>query len=137
MSTHETLTEQIALVREATDAYNRGGVSAVAPYFDEAIELREAGMFIEAATYRGKADVVKYFRHVDAAFEDIHLEPLEFIDRPPAVVVPVRLTGHAGKLQMIVTTAFWIHDGKMRRIQTFRSRESALRHPYAESPIVG
>lgn len=137
MTRDETLSEEIALIREATDAYNRGGVSAVEAYFAEAIELREAGMFIEPATYRGKAEVVKYFRRVDAQFEDIRLEPLEFIERSPAVVVPIRVSAHAGKLQMIVTTAFWIRDGKLWRMQTFRSRDAALRHPYAESPIVG
>jgi ketosteroid isomerase-like protein len=137
MTRDEILDHQIALIREAAEAYNGGGVAAVEAYFDDAIELREAGMFIEAATYRGKAAVVKYFRRVDAAFEDIQLVPLEFIERPPAVVVPLRLSAHAGKLRMIVTTAFWIHDRKIRRMQTFRSREAALRHAYGESPIVG
>lgn len=133
----DTFAEEIALIREVTDAFNRGGIQAAEAYFDEAIEHREPGLFVAPGTYRGKADVVKYFRQVEAAFEDIHLEPLEFIDRPPALVVPFRLAAHGGRLKMIVTSAFWFREGRVRRIWTFRSREAALNHPYAESPIVG
>jgi hypothetical protein len=133
----EALAEQIGLIRDAAERYNRGGVPAVERYFDDAVELSDAGLFFPAATYHGKADVVKYFQRVDAAFEDVELTPLEFIERPPAVVVPFRLTAQAGKLQMIVNVAFWVHTGKIRRMQSFRSREAALRHPYAASPIVG
>ena len=127
----ETLTEEVAIIRKAFEAFDRGGMAAAAEYFDPAIEWRTTGVIDPGATYRGMDEVLAYGRRFDAAFEGLHFKPLSFIERPPAVVVPTRLSARGthggGKVELVLTYACWVRNGKLVRVRSFRSREAALR----------
>ena len=62
-------------------------------------------------------------------FQDLRFEPLEFVPCGEAVVVPTHLTGRGASgadMQMVLTLAFWIRDGKIARVRTYMSRDEAL-----------
>lgn len=122
-----TDTEKIALVRKSIEAFDRGGISAAAEYFDDDIELQSSGLITSAATYRGKSEVIDYVKRVEGALDDIRWKALELIECPEAIVACIRVTGHGGKLDLIIASGYWIRDGKIVRIRSWHSREAALR----------
>ena len=126
-----TVSEEVALIRRAFERFDEGGMAAAAELFDPDIEWRTTGLISQGATYRGIDDVLDYGRKFDAAFEGLHFKPLSFIERGNAVIVPTKLSARGahggGKVEVILTYACWVRDGKICRVRSFRSREAALR----------
>lgn len=126
-----TVSEDVALIRKAFDLFDQGGMAAAAELFAPDIEWRTTGLISRGATYRGVKDVLAYGRKFDGAFEGLHFKPLDFIERGNTVVVPTKLSARGahggGKVEVILTYACWVRDGKIARVRSFRSREAALR----------
>lgn len=127
----QVLSDNVALIRRAFEAFDRGGMAAAAELFSPQIEWRTTGLISQGATYRGIDDVLAYGRKFDGAFEGLHFKPLDFIERGDAVIVPTKLSARGkeggGKMEVILTYACWVTDGKIARVRSFRSREAALR----------
>lgn len=126
-----TVSEEVALIRRAFELFDRGGMAAAADLLHPDVEWRTTGLISHGATYRGIDDVLAYGRRFDAAFEGLHFKPLDFIQRGDAVIVPTKLsargTGGGGKVEVILTYACWVREGRIARVRSFRSREAALR----------
>lgn len=127
----QAVSEDVAVIRRAFELFDQGGMAAAAELFDPGIEWRTTGLISQGATYKGMDDVLSYGRKFDAAFEGLHFRPLDFIERGAAVVVPTKLSARGthggGKMEVILTYACWVRDGKIVRVRSFRSREAALR----------
>lgn len=126
-----TVSEQAALIKRAFELFDQGGMSAAGELFAADIEWRTTGLISQGATYHGRDDVLAYGRKFDAAFEGLHFRPLEFIERGDCVIVPTKLSARGarggGKVEVILTYACWVRDGRIARVHSFRSREAALR----------
>jgi ketosteroid isomerase-like protein len=126
-----TVSQDVNLIRRAFELFDEGGMAAAAELFDPEIEWRTTGLISQGATYHGVHDVLAYGRKFDSAFEGLHFKPLEFIERGDAVIVPTKLSARGahggGKVEVVLTYACWVRDGRIRRVRSFRSREAALR----------
>lgn len=126
-----TVSQDVALIRKAFELFDQGGMAAAADLFAPDIEWTTSGLISQGATYRGLEDVVAFGRRFDGAFEGLHFKPLDFIQRGDCIIVPTRLSARGahggGKVEVILTYACWVRDGKIARVRSFRSREAALR----------
>ena len=131
MNQAETVRDDVAVIRKAFELFDQGGMAAAAELFAPDIEWRTTGLISQGATYRGLDDVLAYGRKFDGAFEGLHFKPLDFIERENVVIVPTKLSARGahggGKMEVILTYACWVRDGKICRVRSFRSREAALR----------
>jgi uncharacterized protein len=94
------------------------------------IVLRTSGMFPETGEYRGHEGVREFTANRAEAFEEISVQPEEFIDAGDRVVVPVRFGGkarHTGMTAEFSVVHVWtIHQGKATDLDIYRSRAEAL-----------
>jgi ketosteroid isomerase-like protein len=69
----------VEFARRGYEAYNKGGVDAILPFLEEDIEWINDHPVPMRGTYHGHAGVRRYFEELTALFEDLRLEPEEFI----------------------------------------------------------
>ncbi len=78
----------------------------------------------------GHDGIARFIRNQMEAFDELHVEPLEFIDAGERVVVPIRFGGKARYTGMDVTFAVvhiaTLRGGKVARLDMFRDRAEAL-----------
>jgi ketosteroid isomerase-like protein len=126
-----TVSEAVALIKKAFELFDQGGMAAAAELLADDIEWQTTGLISQGATYRGMDDVLAYGRRFDGAFEGLHFKPLSFIERGDCVIVPTKLSARGthggGKMEVILTYACWVRDGKISRVRSFRSRDAALK----------
>ena len=122
--------ENVEVVRQWIDAFNRGGVEAALRFLDPEIEWITTGLFVEPGTYRGHEGVLQYIGGAAAEFEDVHSEPHELIDAGEEVVVPVRISGrgrHSGApVDLKMTIVASLRDGMIVRIRNYAEKADAL-----------
>lgn len=120
---------ETTVIQQALEAFNTGGVEATRPFADPDIQFEGAGMVIPREAMIGLDTVAEGLASYAAAFEELRFEPLEFLSCGDAVVVPTHLTGRGpsgADLQLVLTLAFWLRDGKIARVRSFMSRDEAL-----------
>ena len=74
--------ENVELVREAYDAYNREGITGILRYLDPEVEWRNPTESADAGVFIGHEGVLEWQRLADQAFERMQFEP-ERIDELP------------------------------------------------------
>jgi ketosteroid isomerase-like protein len=114
------------------DAYGTGDYSEPVEEFCHAdVVLRTSGMFPETGEYRGYEGLQEFTSNQADAFEEMPVQPAEFIDVGDRVVVPVRFGGtarHSGIETTFSVVHVWtIRDRKISRLDMYRSREDALK----------
>ena len=127
--------ENVGVARSAyaalNEAYRSGEFAGSLDAFSHPdIVLRTSGMFPETGEYRGREGVRSFTTNQAEAFEEMWIEPLEFIEAGERVVVPVRFGGktrHTGiPAEFSVVHVLTIHEGKVRGIEMFRTKPEAL-----------
>jgi len=124
--------ENVDLVREAYDAYNRDGITGILRYLDPEVEWRNAAESPDAGVFIGHAGVVEWQGMVDEGFKDMYFEP-ERIDQLPQgqVLVSVRFRFRAPTSDVQVEVPF-VHlmtwrDGKVTKFAMFNGKAEALK----------
>ena len=124
--------ENVDLVREAYDAYNRDGITGILRYLDPEVEWRNAPDSPNAGVFIGHEGVVEWQGMVDTGFKDMYFEP-ERIDQLPQgqVLVSVRFRFRAPTSDVQVEVPF-VHlmtwrDGKVTKFSMFTDRNEALK----------
>src|SRR6476646_7164056 len=124
--------ENVELVREAYDAYNRDGITGILRYLDPEVEWRNAAESPDAGVFIGHEGVVEWQGMVDAGFADMYFEP-ERIDQLPQgqVLVSVRFRFRAQTSDVQVEVPF-VHlmtwrDGKVTKFAMFNGKAEALK----------
>jgi ketosteroid isomerase-like protein len=120
---------ETTVIQQALEAFNSGGVEATREFADPEIQFEGAGIVIPREAMRGLDVVAEGLADYASRFEDLRFAPLEFVSCGEAVVVPTHLTGRGpsgADLQLVLTLAFWLRDGKITRVRTYMSREEAL-----------
>ena len=109
--------DNIALVRNLYEAFNRGDVPTVLAGFDENIEWNEAEGMPYGGQYHGPEAVAEnVFAPVANDFDDFDVTPEEILADGDRVVVLLTLTGTAkesgNKLSMPAAHVWTVRDGK-------------------------
>jgi ketosteroid isomerase-like protein len=126
------MSENVALAREAYDAYNREGITGILVYLDPEVEWRNPVESPNAGVFVGHKGVLQWQAMVDDAFKEMHFEP-EWIDELPdgRVLARVRFRFRAptGGLRVEVPFAHVItwRDGKATAFSMYTSEAAALK----------
>src|SRR5215210_4253467 len=121
---------EIEALRAVYEAISRGD-------WDDA--LRDAGPDFEfippdqnpiAGTYRGREAVRGFFAELWAAFEEVTIEPGQFLEADDLIVVSLHMTlspsDSGAKVEMRVTHLWTMRNGRPVRVKVFLGREEAL-----------
>ena len=121
---------QIEVVKKAIDAFNRHDTEAMlALGSDDFVYDWTRSIAPNRGIYRGLSGIVEFVEDQWSAFEEIMIEPSEFLARGCHVVVPATVRGrgrggvavHARSAQL-----FTFDDGRLMRITLFQRRDEAL-----------
>jgi uncharacterized protein len=104
--------ENVEIVRESIEAYNRRDFDAAVQSFDTEIEWRLPPV-LAGESGRGPEEIRRFWEGLDEVFEDFQLEPQEFVDAGDHVVVRSHFHGR-GKESGIET------EGSMHSVTTLR-----------------
>jgi ketosteroid isomerase-like protein len=128
--------ENVEIVKRSyegiNDAYKTGDyLQPIEDVCHPDVVLRTSGMFPESGDYHGYAGLRAFIQNQADAFEQMSVQPAEFVDAGDQVVVPVHFGGQA-RHTGIETTFFvihvWtVHDHKVSRLDMYRTREEALK----------
>jgi ketosteroid isomerase-like protein len=119
----------VATARAFLEAYNR-------EEFDAALELGAPGLVLDFSRaigpYRGvygRNEIRGFLEELNATFESVRFEPLDFIDAGDYVVVPliIHFEGRDGIKVKADTTNLWLfRDGAVERIVLYQELHEAL-----------
>ena len=123
----ETMREMFALVNElgvkaATDAFGE--------LLDPDFELEEAANLPDQERHSGRDAFIANMAKLEESFEDLRIEPIEFVDLGSKLVVVVAIAGRgrAGGTPVETTIAqLWmLRDGKAVSLRDYASKAEAL-----------
>ena len=125
--------ENVDVVREAVDAYNRRDLEALMEVHDPGVEWHPAIQALlggEAAVYWGHEGVREFVRDLDSAFAELRIEISEIRDLGERVVAMGHLRGR-GKESGAETESYIgylveFKNGKMARILSFLDPKATL-----------
>lgn len=128
--------ENVELARRGYDALNamlrRGEIDLpeIEAIWTSDCVLKPSGLLPESGEMHGHDGIARFISNQMEAFDELQVEPLEFLDAGERVVVPIRFGGKARYTGMDVTF-FVVHvatvrDGKVARLDMFRERAEAL-----------
>jgi ketosteroid isomerase-like protein len=119
----------LALARNAVEAFNRRDVGALSDLItDDFVWVTWTGT-VEHSTYRGADGLASYFRDADV-WGLLNLEVHEYRDVGEHVLVVGTLHARGGGSGMEITSpyysAFYVRDGKLARVLSFRTEAELL-----------
>jgi ketosteroid isomerase-like protein len=117
-------------LRDAYEAFNRGGVEAILERLDPEIHVKDRETMPDAATYHGRAGFRKLFEVLLEAFDDVQYEVKEVVDREPHMVVVLRqhVRGRGSGITMGGGTVhLWeMRDGRAVSLTVFGTTAKAM-----------
>jgi ketosteroid isomerase-like protein len=127
--------ENVELAQRGYAAFNaayRTGefLPAIEEFCDPEIVLTPSGLLPESSEMHGHAGVLQFTKLQAEAFEEMSIEPQDYVDAGDRVVVPVRLGGRARHTGIEIDFSFvhvlTIREGKLARIDVYRGKSEAL-----------
>jgi len=125
--------ENVEVFERGVEAYNLRDIDVFLEDLDADVEWQPALQVLlggEATVYRGHQGVRDWFRDVDAAFAEFHVEVAEIRDLGDRLVASgrMRARGRASGAEIDSPLAYLIEfrDGKVCRIRSFLDRTEAL-----------
>jgi ketosteroid isomerase-like protein len=119
--------ENVEVVRRAIEGLNDWKLDPEC--FDPDVEYATQPDAPMLRTYHGMAGLERSQQSVKEAWKSIRAEPREFIEGEDVVVAVThfKLHGHSGvELEVDQGWAYWMRDGKIRRMEQYGTREQAL-----------
>ena len=120
----------VEIIRKVLDAFERGGLDATLSFYDPDVTWVVAEDEPEAATLRGHDGLRALLEQWLQAFDELHIEPYEFIDAGEAVVMPYRLRARERSSGSDITApetwVFWLRDGRIIEVREYRHKAEAL-----------
>ena len=122
--------ENVELVREGIEAFNRGDIDWLLERIDEDFVFDwSRSRSPLRGVYRGQDGVAGFIREHWSAFEEFVIEPWEFIDRGRNVVVPTTLRAR-GRQGITVSTdntqVYTVEDGRVSEVTMYQLLDEAL-----------
>ncbi len=112
------------------EAIRTGDFSSVVELWHPEVVLRPSGLLPEQGERHGHEGIIRFVQAQAEAFEELQVEPEEFIDGGDKVVVPIRFGGrarHSGlPVEFRVVHVLSISDGRLARLDMFQTLAEAL-----------
>jgi ketosteroid isomerase-like protein len=123
--------ENVRLIRESIEAYDRGDLEYVVGRLDPEIEVYTAPGLINAGTYHGIDGFMQWVSQWLEAWETVQTEIVRVDPIGDHLVVAEveqrgRGAGSGIDVEMRVGYLYELHDGKGTRFHIYRDREAAL-----------
>ena len=121
----------VDVVRQIVAAFRDRDVPRLRELFHDDAEFRSAIVAIEGGTYRGRDEIERYMRELDAVFEDWHSEDEDVVDGGNGrVVLAFRIVGHGrgsgAPVNQPIAILWTLEDGRVRVAQGYLDPEEAL-----------
>jgi ketosteroid isomerase-like protein len=120
----------VSAVRRAYEVFNTGDLAAWLELFDPRIVWHASEDNPDVDTYHGHEGLAALFLTWREMFEELRVEPHEFIDAGDMVIVPARVrgrgTGSGAEIDMPSTWTWKLHAGKTIEAWEHRTKEQAL-----------
>jgi ketosteroid isomerase-like protein len=120
----------IDMLRTGYAAVSRGDWDAALEFVHPDLELQTADRVVSPGTYRGAAEVRRFFEDLFSPFEEVDIEPEEFFERGDRIAVFIlarlRPSGSNAVVENRIGHLWTIRDGKAVRLHVFPRREDAL-----------
>jgi uncharacterized protein len=121
----------VNLARQGYEALAAGDLEAVLALLDPDVSVEvHTGRPDLPEVLRGYEGFLENLQGLTDVFEDIEIEPEEFIDLGEHLVVPIYTGGHGRasgiKVESRVVHIWTIRDGKATRFRVYESRQQAL-----------
>jgi ketosteroid isomerase-like protein len=121
---------QIEVVKKAIDAFNRRDTEAMlALGSDDFVYDWTRSIAPNRGTYRGLDGIREFTEDQWSAFDEVRIEPSEYLACGRHVVVPATVHGRGrGGVAVSANSAqlFTFEDGRLMRITLFQGRDEAL-----------
>ena len=121
---------QIEVVKKAIDAFNRRDTEAMlALGSDDFVYDWTRSIAPNRGTYRGLDGIREFTEDQWSAFDEVRIEPSEYLARGRHVVVPATVHGRGrGGVAVSANSAqvFTFENGRLMRITLYQGREEAL-----------
>jgi len=123
--------ENVQLVRDMMEAWDRREANRVAEFFAPEVELRSAVIGeAEGTVFRGQDGVLRWMREIEEAFSDIRTEIEQLHDVGERVVMVGRTRGTGATSGVLLDVplgyVFSIRDGRITRATGYLSADAAL-----------
>jgi ketosteroid isomerase-like protein len=122
--------ENVEIVRRALEAFERGGLEATLAFYDPDVTWIVAEDEPEAATLRGHDGLRALAQQWLEAFDELHIDPKEFIDAGEVAVVPYRFRARerssGSEITAPETWVFWLRDRMIVEVREYRRKAEAL-----------
>jgi uncharacterized protein len=121
--------ENVAIVRRAYDAWNRGNEEEAVGLLAPDVKWTLPPHFPDAETWHGRDRVVEGIREMMASWESLHMDVRELIDEGDRVIARVRFEGTSAVTGldlagMGVDTQIWtLRDGLAVEVRMFAGTE--------------
>ncbi len=118
--------QNLKIVRRWIDGYNRRDMDGLVELTSPDLEVQSVFEF----DFRGYEGLRAYFVELDGAYDDFQVVPSDSIDAGAAVLMVAhakwRGKDSTAEGETPVQIAFWLRDGRVFRVKTFRDRRDAL-----------
>jgi uncharacterized protein len=122
--------ENVEMVRQGYEAFNRGDVEWMIRHLDSEIVWEDAAEVPGSRSYGGTREVRGYLESFAQQWEEIRFEPEGILDAGEEVVALVRMVarGRASGAQVDARLAhlYELREMRVLRVRTFFDRERAL-----------
>jgi uncharacterized protein len=121
---------EIEMLRSAYEAVNRGDWDAAFRHAHSGFEWKTDDRLPNAGTYRGRAEISRFFEDQREPFDEVLAVPEDFFEQGNRVVVFVRMRsrpkGSTRFSESYIANLWTFRDGKAARCEAFAEREQAL-----------
>jgi ketosteroid isomerase-like protein len=123
--------ENVELVREAFDAYNRDGIEGILRYLDLEVEWRNPADSPNAGVFVGHQGVLEWQRLADQAFDAMQFEPERIDDLPDGRTLALSRFRFRARASDIDAEVAFVHlitwrAGAATTVRMFTSEAAAL-----------
>jgi ketosteroid isomerase-like protein len=122
--------ENVEIIKRSLATFEQGGLDASLRFYDPEVTWEEARDEPEAEIYRGHDGLRALEEKWLVPFDDLRIEPEEFIDAGEAVVMPYRFRGRERSSGTVITApetwVFWLRNGKISEVREYRHKAEAL-----------
>jgi ketosteroid isomerase-like protein len=120
--------ENVETVRNSYEAFAGGDFPAVLENMANGIEWVDQESLPWGGSYRGHEEFGRHMQEFGSHFEEIRIEPREYLDAGDRVVVTGSFSGRAAGGEFDVGTAWvWeLRDGKAVRVESFTDTATVI-----------
>jgi ketosteroid isomerase-like protein len=121
--------ENVEVIRSTIESLNEGWVLA-SECFDPEVEYTTQPDAPMHTTYKGLDGLNRSLQSLKEVWDRIETEAREFIGTDDVIVALLhfQLRGHSGvELEVDQAWAYWMREGKIRRIEQYGSKREALK----------